>query len=409
MNVVVRAIGSRFGTSFDAAATKALLPAVIVGGRDPSLDLADGLTRSPSIVGRFHDGVAILGFNVESDGRPVRVSLQLNADSKTGPTPRLIELVGTRGESSFAVVDVTYRGVEGREPADVSLVISTENLPADGLMLVEVREAHPVLPAWASRIRPGGPVGFQLLRVRLAPEGGMGDPEARRSRSGIASSAGPQLRSGLLVVQPPPGTTTGTALSRIVLEPRLVPPWRRNRWAGSGARTIDAPAPMATVVGPATTLPARSAARTGDGARQEGLAAGRKSALAGLWLRVVALAGNVMRRGRPIVARYAGQLDRLVPDAARQVATRSTVRWLAGRKAIEARAASLTTGADIPVEVSRHRGGSMTLALRAGQDEPVLVGLQIKRGALPPVRFASGLVLWSVGPEPRRQDGRPDR
>ena len=95
MNVVVRAIGSRFGTSFDAAATKALLPAVIVGGRDPSLDLADGLTRSPSIVGRFTT-VAILGFNVESDGRPVRVSLQLIADSKTGPTPRLIELVGTR-------------------------------------------------------------------------------------------------------------------------------------------------------------------------------------------------------------------------------------------------------------------------------------------------------------------------
>ena len=297
--------------------------------------------------------------------------------------------------------------------------------------------ASPRSPSSMSRIEAWKAANRPMCRLSFPPKPSRRRPDARRSPGSPSGVAGlgesdPSRWPGRLPAAPstarprgwdgrsrgPPveiryrlvGGTPGLAAdfsssnrrreprpaprcSRIVLEPRLVPPWRRNRWAGSGAGTIDAPTPMATVVA-LRHPPARSATNRRRSATRR-LAAGQSRPSPDYPLRVVALAGNVMRRGRPIcrtVRRTAGSAcagccatgcNPLDGQGWRPVGKRSRRALPASRQAPTSR-----------IEVSRHRGGSMTLALRAGQDEPVLVGLQIKRGALPP---SASPVGWSYG------------
>ena len=373
-------IGSRLGTTFDVPVPAISGSTVIVTGRDPALQLADGVQRADTRVGRFTDTNALLGVKVRATDRPMTVSLRLAVDGRTGVVPRLIEVRQPGGESCLVVVDAARKGPDGRLPFyPVSLVVSTDHVPEDGLLIVELRDA--TVPGGAEgRWSAGGPVGVQLLRLAFDSEGHDG-----------ALQDGVQFPGGVLVVNPARSAEGAFDLNGpIVLRGRLLPPWRRT------------PAvPVATEPGKGRAAPrADPTARTPRAGPTDGPVGAGKVARRGPIRRLrssaVSVVARIADRARPVASTVIRRADRMLPDIARRTTTDAFIGWLTGRRGIVATGFVPSDGRTFPIDVVARGADSIELVLPERGREPVVIRLSARSDASRVVRGATRLVLWSM-------------
>ncbi len=74
------AIGTWFATEFDEPIPARELPATFTSGGDPDVLLADQVARGVAIVGRVQSGSGAVVLKIRTDGRPVRVRVDLHVD-----------------------------------------------------------------------------------------------------------------------------------------------------------------------------------------------------------------------------------------------------------------------------------------------------------------------------------------
>ncbi|GAB3839234.1 hypothetical protein GCM10029963_06220 [Micromonospora andamanensis] len=74
------AIGTWFATEFDEPVPARELPAMFSSGGDPEVLLADQMARGVAILGRVQGTSGAVVLKVRTDGRPVRVRVNLHID-----------------------------------------------------------------------------------------------------------------------------------------------------------------------------------------------------------------------------------------------------------------------------------------------------------------------------------------
>lgn len=213
------------------------VPVSLTNGYDAALLLVEGVFRYPRNVGRGYTSPAVLGFGLEFDGRPVRVRMRLawdrhtlpawekrvgaDVEQESGNRPRLV-LVSAHGRVRQAVL-LDRRGADDVH-ADVVFDVPAEELPAGGLLLVELcgatesQWARTRLAQAAGGLAPHATVGLSIRAVEVSyaeESAGSGHPADGRSGElrGTVSTGGLtdeeryapgscRLRSGLVVINP---------------------------------------------------------------------------------------------------------------------------------------------------------------------------------------------------------------
>ncbi|WP_253289638.1 hypothetical protein [Verrucosispora sioxanthis] len=208
------AIGTWFATEFDEPIPARELPATFTSGGDPDVLLADQVARGVAIVGRVQSGSGAVVLKIRTDGRPVRVRVDLHVDGASqtawsraaAPTrgmrelPRLV-MVRAQGADRAAALISRQRGrlrmVEAH--AWVEFDLRAGEVGDDGLLIVEVVDG--AVPPWAAtELSPLAAIGVRINQVEIVAIDAADQREgAARPRSGPGSSV-PAAWSGREVV-----------------------------------------------------------------------------------------------------------------------------------------------------------------------------------------------------------------
>ncbi|NGM13049.1 hypothetical protein ENC19_10455 [Verrucosispora sp. CWR15] len=192
------AIGTWFATEFDEPIPARELPATFTSGGDPDVLLADQVARGVAIVGRVQSGSGAVVLKIRTDGRPVRVRVDLHVDGASqtawsraaAPTrgmrelPRLV-MVRAQGADRAAALISRQRGrlrmVEAH--AWVEFDLRAGEVGDDGLLIVEVVDG--AVPPWAAtELSPLAAIGVRINQVEIVAI------DAADQREGAARLAG---------------------------------------------------------------------------------------------------------------------------------------------------------------------------------------------------------------------------
>ncbi|WP_433528107.1 hypothetical protein ACQPYA_17230 [Micromonospora sp. CA-263727] len=223
------AIGAWFATEFDDPVPSRDLPATFTSGSDPQVLVVEKVARGVAIVGRVQDASGTVVLKVRTDGRPVRVRVNLHVDGASqgawsrvaAPNrgvrelPRLV-MVRAQGTARAAALISRQRGrlrmVEAH--AWVEFDLRAEEVGADGLLIVEVADA--ALPQWAAvSLSPLAAIGVRINQVEVVAIGDVGEGrESGRLTGAPAQLAGLVSAGGLVGAR---GRGEGPARSRFVV------------------------------------------------------------------------------------------------------------------------------------------------------------------------------------------------
>lgn len=173
------------GTRFDRPTPALPVPGALTSGGQPELKLIDGFTRGDGVVGRFEASPGLLAIKVAEPTGPVRVTVDLAADADTAAwwerlvpehvqprTPHGARLLDVRSQGAtrgtvLLARRVTDFGLRARQR--VSFSLRAEELPGDGMLIIEVAEvaAHP--PTWAAPTTSRPAVGVRIDGVHVTP------------------------------------------------------------------------------------------------------------------------------------------------------------------------------------------------------------------------------------------------
>lgn len=176
----------RLATRFDEVIQPPELPTTFSRGDAPAVQLLDGFVQGRQILGRFVVTPGLLGLRAAATGRAVRVTLRLRVDEESatwwrsrvgertaapddvGAAPRLLQ-VRSQGSVRGAVLLARAPWSQPATPlrAAVSFALQPAELPADGLLLLELCDPPGALPPAAARLLPSAAVGVQPTEVVL--------------------------------------------------------------------------------------------------------------------------------------------------------------------------------------------------------------------------------------------------
>ncbi|GAA4209418.1 hypothetical protein [Actinocatenispora rupis] len=169
-----------FDTELDRPVAPLTLPATVKTGGGAAIQVCDGFVRGTGIVGRFSASPGLIGIKVATDG-PVRVTLRLTADRETAQwwqhrvpdrvTPRQphgarLLLVRSQGATRTAVLlDRPHGSFALDASATVRFDLTAEEVPADGLLILELADAT----AAPDGTLPHAAVGVRVDAVTVDP------------------------------------------------------------------------------------------------------------------------------------------------------------------------------------------------------------------------------------------------
>ena len=217
-------VGTWFRTDYDVPPSAAAVPLDLTSGKDPAITILDQVVRGTGIVGRVLGDFGAVAVKVRGTGRAVRVHVTVGLDdlatrwwadrvrpSRFAPElPRLVT-IRAQGHIRGALVLARRQGFRGAGTADrtLSFDLTPDELDGDGLLIVELAEAHP--PAWAAgRISRSSALGLRFnsiqVRDRTAPAGPAGPDEFTGCDFVVLQpGSGPAVRIGSAVAaQAPP-------------------------------------------------------------------------------------------------------------------------------------------------------------------------------------------------------------
>ncbi|MEP6462757.1 MAG: hypothetical protein ABJC62_04935 [Frankiaceae bacterium] len=220
-----RDAGLRLSTSYDDVVHPRPLPVSFTRGDDPAVQLIDGFVRGRQSLGRFAVATGLVGFRVAADARPVRVTVQLRADEVSAKywTGRVAEPLGVAGDPSAPrVLQLKSQGrVRGavllcRAPwaaegtpvrGALRFGLAPEELPADGLLLIEVADAPGLAVGEGSPLLPHAAVGVEPTEVAVETAG-MAQPPPRGTLDAVTAERHGWLATGDLPPQEGVGART---------------------------------------------------------------------------------------------------------------------------------------------------------------------------------------------------------
>ena len=216
----------RFLTEFDEPVPALALPGLVTSGRDPVVQLVDGISRGDDVIGRVTHADGLIGIKVvpPAGTTSVRVVLTLSLDAASLPwwDDRVPESVGPRNAAGARLVQVSSQGeirattLLTRRRADhgrattsvVEFELAADETEPDALLVIELRSRPDAIPQWARRtVPPYGAVGVRLDRIELVPQ----PSRAVRRTGGLAGGSVPyraaevEARWGLFVANPAAG------------------------------------------------------------------------------------------------------------------------------------------------------------------------------------------------------------
>jgi hypothetical protein len=234
------------------------LPAVLSSGKDPALQLADGFVRGRRMLGRCRTSPVALGIKMGPVAGPLRFTIEFildkitpewSAEHAAPTTPSPTSGPDERGEQPRLLLIHAQRRLRGaivlrshpeHRPvrAEISLELAAAEIPADGLVLLEIwgyREwpAAAAQPAQRHDLAPFGAVGVGITTLTVSPA-------SFRTSHPYGSSAEPAtvatMDGGLLVVNAASGPTRITLTSSTQSARRTARTARRA--AGRAARMM---------------------------------------------------------------------------------------------------------------------------------------------------------------------------
>ena len=354
--------GAAFATRFDEVHS-GLRPEA-AGGRATKLPVAavDGISRGTINVGKISAPAELLAFRGFGGGAPIRLTMRFRIGRNADERPILVEVRVMGGPPRLELLEPVRAG-QARTDERNTLEVSTslDDVPPDGLLIVELGVPASTLPPWLrDRLAARGLLGVMVVDVRMRP---------------AAPDAAPLTRSidGLLTLNPDDvariagAAPTGAAPTRVRLEAGLVTPFRwrsrgmTDRRPGDGAR------------GPVAR---RGAGRKRKAAGRDGPRWGRMTSIA---RRSRGATIRVMRSGGGRSARLAA---RVVPQRVKRSIAGALVRRLAARSRLTAAVITPSTGVVHEVGVRFLEGRTIDLDLPAGLTEPMIVRLASDGGTL---------------------------
>lgn len=232
--MTVRDSRLRLTTVFDDVVLPRPLPASFRRGDDAALQLIDGFVRGRQSLGRFAVISGLVGFRVATGAHPVAVAVRLRADdvsvsywadrvgkrqgvSGNPHAPRLVQ-VRSQGKVRGAVLlgrapwtpaDAPVRGV-------LRFELSPDELPEDGLLLIELGEAPGISSGDGRDLLPHAAVGMELTEVAVETiaRTATAQPAARQCDAVTAERSG-WLATGDMA--PPDGVGARTVRSGVFL------------------------------------------------------------------------------------------------------------------------------------------------------------------------------------------------
>jgi hypothetical protein len=229
------AAGAWFHTDFDVPADTLTLPVDVRGGQGRELCILDEVVRGRAIVGRLTGACGAVAVKVRGVGQPLHVTVDIQLDDtatrwwadRVRPPrgqperPRLV-LLRSQGRLRGGAVLARRQGWRrgSGATATLSFTLAADELDPDGLLVVELADATPVLPGWAAdRLSARGPIGLRIDRVAV-----------RLAASGPAETVRPEATGcGFAVVEA--GSPDRIRLSVEAVPPAPPPPHSpRNRW-----------------------------------------------------------------------------------------------------------------------------------------------------------------------------------
>jgi hypothetical protein len=249
------AAGAWFHTDFDVPADTLTLPVDVRGGQGRELCILDEVVRGTAIVGRVTGACGAVAVKVRGVGEPLHVTVDIQLDDTATrwwadrirpplgqpELPRLV-LLKSQGRLRGAAVLARRQGWRRGSGATATLAftLDADELDRDGLLVVELADAMPILPGWAAdRLSARGPVGLRIDRIavrvadvrpaesRLAGPPPAGPPSAGPPSAGTAPAGA--TGCGFAVVEA--GSPDRIRLSVQAVPPAPPPPRSpRNRW-----------------------------------------------------------------------------------------------------------------------------------------------------------------------------------
>lgn len=382
------------GTEFDRPAPQLAVPGAVTSGRQPELRLDDGLTRGDGVVGRFEASPALVAVKLGPVRTPVTVTLRLVADEDTSawwerrvPEPVLPRLphgprllrVRSQGATRGAVVLARRtQDFQLRTRARFTFRLTPDELPDDGLLIVELADVTRTLPdSLAAVCPPHAAVGVRLDAIEVTaataseemPAGTVDGATAERlglvATGGPASDAMVQVREGFFAVAPP----ARPARAVWQLRPSLM------RDAG--------PDPVPPQPGP--VIPRRAPGEPPLSTREKAVAVARHEA--------DALRADMRRRGRRVTVRAMRKATRPVH---RMAAARLGTDLL-DRGLLRARLVPLDDGPIVPCRLSAGTGGLVSVSCEtppAGSAVLDLTATGTELGAL--ARATGARLVWHL-------------
>lgn len=203
--------GPGFATEFDIDVPTLEAPAVLGHGNDSAIRVVDGFARGVGIVGRFTSSPGMFAFKVAAHGMPVRVDVLLRVDGTSSnwweqrlpsgttvinPDGVRLVLVRSQGVPRAAALLATPSR-HGRRPsrAWVSFELTPEELPDDGLLMLEIEDGSIPAASWGSRLASHPTVGIAVIRAEVTP---LGRPATARRGAAMRFDAAAAARQGIV-------------------------------------------------------------------------------------------------------------------------------------------------------------------------------------------------------------------
>jgi len=347
-------VGAWFTTEYDEPAPALEVPGVVRSGRAGAFQAVDHFVRGRHIVGRISAGAGMLALKVRADGRSLRVRMELRLDSaslewweeraeaEADDVRWLPRLVLVRSQGSLRRAVLLARNHDLTAPGDVRSVVwfdlGPDEVPEDGLLVIEVADARALLPRWAAdSFADSSALGIRVEWIEVSPV--PDEPVAAGRLDGTTSQVLGVASTGGLV-GPPTSQDPGQPRTPFVV---INPPPDARRAGGAEVRCRLRPATRALS---ALTPPAISA-----------------------WSQ--SLPGRAVAKAQRSWRKALRRACRLDPWAARPVSP----------DAVTARAVSLADGRPVTVR-AQEVGGHLDLSLVP--EGPVLVGVAANSPAARP-------------------------
>jgi hypothetical protein len=152
----------------------------VSSGQDSALRLADGMVRGHAVVGRCSADRCALAFKVGGGGRPLRLRLTLATDPDTsawwndrspfpephggGCLPRALAVLAQGTPRAAVLLPI----VSPQARLQVTLHVAADEIPVDGLLVLEITDLATHLPEWpAAHFAPYGVIGVRIDHIEI--------------------------------------------------------------------------------------------------------------------------------------------------------------------------------------------------------------------------------------------------